>query len=119
MNTKLKFLLALALASVVAMQSAVAAKKEGKPGKEQTVTGEAKCAKCALKESDTCQTVVVIESKKGKSQTVYLDQNDVAKNFHETICKEPKKVTLTGTLKRGEDKKAKATFAATKIEVTK
>lgn len=118
MNTKLKFLLALAIAGVVALQSAVAA-KPGKPAKEQTVTGEAKCAKCTLKETDTCQTAVVIENKKGKSQTVYLEQNDVAKKFHETVCKETKKVSLTGTLKKGEDKKAKATFAATKIELVK
>jgi hypothetical protein len=118
MNTKLKFLLALAIAGVVALQSAVAA-KPGKPGKEQTLTGEAKCAKCALKETDTCQTVVVTENKKGKTQTVYLEQNDVAKKFHENVCKETKKVSLTGTLKKGEDKKAKATFAATKIELVK
>src|SRR5438128_2364760 len=26
--------------------------------KEKTITGEAKCAKCALKEADKCQTVV-------------------------------------------------------------
>jgi Family of unknown function (DUF6370) len=119
MNTKLKFLLALALTSVIALQSAVAAKKEAKPAKEQTITGEAKCAKCALKETDTCQTAVVTENKKGKAHTVYLEQNDVAKKFHETVCKETKKVSVTGTLKKGEDRKAKATFAATKIELVK
>ena len=43
----------------------------------------------------------------------------MAKKFHETVCKETKKVSLTGTLKKGEDKKAKATFAATKIELVK
>jgi hypothetical protein len=118
MNTKLKLLFAMALAGVVAMQSALAA-KEAKPGKERTYAGEAKCAKCALKESDTCQTVVVIENKKGKSQTAYLEQNEVAKKFHETICKEPKKVSVTGVLKKGEGKKAKVVLVASKIEPVK
>jgi hypothetical protein len=118
MNTKLKLLFALALAGVVIVQGALGA-KEPKPGKERAVTGEAKCAKCALKESDTCQTVVVIENKKGKAQTVYLEQNDVAKKFHAEVCKEAKKVSLTGTLKKPEDRKGKPVFVASKIEVIK
>jgi hypothetical protein len=116
MNTKLKLLFALALAGVVIVQGALGA-KERKPGKERTLTGEAKCAKCALHETDTCQTAVVIETKKGKAQTVYLEQNDVAKKFHEQVCKEAKKVSLTGTLKKSEDRKGKPVFVASKIEV--
>jgi hypothetical protein len=82
--------------------------------KEVTITGEAKCAKCALKESDKCQTVIQTEAKNGKSMTYYLADNDVAKNFHETICKEPRKVTATGTIKKAEGKRE---FVATKIDV--
>lgn len=71
---------------------------------DKTITGEAKCAKCSLKESDTCQTVIQVE-KSGKVTTYYLVDNDKAKAFHENICKEPKKVTATGSVKTVDGKK--------------
>ena len=81
--------------------------------KEKTVTGVAKCAKCALKESDTCQNV--IEVKKGnKKTTYYLADNDVSKAFHENICKGPKNVKATFNV-TGE--KGKEVYTAKKIEV--
>ena len=84
-------------------------------GKEKTFTGEAKCAKCLLKESDKCQTALQVD-KKGKTVTYYLADNDVAKAFHENICKEGKKVTVTGALEKVNGKKR---IAATKIELVK
>jgi hypothetical protein len=86
-------------------------------GKEHSVTGEAKCAKCALHQADKCQTVIQAEGKNGKMVTYYLTDNDIAKNFHEEICKEPKKVTAMGTVKKGEGGKMELT--ASKIEVAK
>jgi hypothetical protein len=80
-----------------------------KAAKEKTITGTAKCGKCALKETAECQTV--IESGKKK---IYLENNDVAKNFHENICKDSKKVKATGTVKKGDNGKMEMT--ATKIE---
>ena len=77
-----------------------------------TITGEAKCAKCSLKESDKCQTVIQTE-RKGKKVTYYLVDNEVAKGFHKQVCQEPKKVTATGTVKKVE---GKMEFTATKIE---
>ena len=82
--------------------------------KEKTITGEAKCAKCALKQSDTCQTVIQVQDKKGKTVTYYLMDNDVAKAFHQNVCKEAKKATATGTVKKA-DKKTE--FTASKIEL--
>ncbi len=72
--------------------------------KERKITGEAKCAKCMLKETDKCQTVIQTENKKGKTVTYYLADNDVAKDFHKNICKEAKKVTATGTVKKVDGK---------------
>ncbi len=89
--TALAGLLLLALAT-----PALAAHKS----KEQTITGEAKCAKCMLKESDKCQTVIQAQNKKGKTVTYYLVANDVSKGFHHNVCQEAKKVTATGTLKK-------------------
>ena len=88
---------------------------EGK-AKERTITGEAKCAKCILKESDKCQTVIQVENKNGKVMSYYLVDNDVAKNFHENVCKEAKKVTATGTIKKVD---GKLEFTATKIALAK
>ncbi len=72
--------------------------------KEKTITGEAKCAKCLLHEGDKCQTVIQVENKKGKTVSYYLTENDVSKAFHENVCKEAKKVTATGTVKKVEGK---------------
>jgi hypothetical protein len=84
--------------------------------KEKTITGEAKCAKCMLKETDKCQTVIQVENKKGKSVNYYLADNDVAKAFHENVCKDAKKVTATGTNKKV---KGKNEFTVSKIELVK
>ena len=72
--------------------------------KEKTITGEAKCAKCMLKETDKCQTLIQTENKKGKTITYYLTDNDVSKAFHQNVCKEAKKVTATGTIKKADGK---------------
>jgi hypothetical protein len=85
-------------------------------GKEKTITGEAKCAKCALNEGDKCQTVIQVENKKGKKVTYYVVDNDVSKPFHHNVCKGSKKVKATGTVKK-ED--GKMEFTATKIELVK
>lgn len=87
-----------------------------KAGKEKTISGTAKCAKCALKEADKCQTVIEHTGKNGKTSKVYLENNDVAKDFHSNICKEAegKKVKATGTVKK-ED--GKMVMTATKIDL--
>src|ERR1051326_304454 len=73
-------------------------------GKEVTITGEGKCGKCSLKETEKCQNV--IEAKEhGKTVKYYLTQNATSKEFHDNICKEPKKVTATGTVKEVDGKK--------------
>jgi hypothetical protein len=82
---------------------------------EKTITGEGKCAKCALKETDSCQNVVQV--KEGdKTVTYYFAANDVSKKFHENVCKESKQVKATGTVKEVDGKKE---FTASKIEVVK
>jgi hypothetical protein len=86
-----------------------------KAAKERTITGTAKCGKCALKETDECQTVIERAGKGGKTQKVYVENNDVAKDFHKNICKEAdgKKVKATGTVKKDG---SKMVMTATKIE---
>src|SRR4051794_3559136 len=72
--------------------------------KKVTISGEGKCAKCALKETDSCQNVIQAQED-GKTVNYYLAKNDVSKEFHDNICKESKKVTATGTVKEVDGKK--------------
>ena len=92
-------------------------KKEGKEARERTITGEAKCAKCSLKETDKCQTVIETEGKNGKKgRKIYVADNEVAKDFHSNVCKETKKVKATGTVKNVD---GKSEITLTKIDVVK
>ena len=72
--------------------------------KEVTITGEGKCAKCALHETKKCQNVIQTEEN-GKTVTYYLAQNDTSKDFHDNLCKKSEKVTATGTVSEKDGKK--------------
>src|ERR1041384_3452203 len=105
-----RLLTALAVAGLTTMLSI-----NSRAADEKTFTGEGKCAKCALKESDECQNVVQV--KEGdKTVTYYLVQNDVSKEFHKNVCKGPKKINVTGTVKEVGGKRE---LTPTKIEVAK
>ena len=82
-------------------------------GKKETITGTAKCGKCALHETETCQNVIQTE-KGGKTTTYYLTKNELSDGFHGKVCKESKKVRATGTVKEVGGKKE---FTVSKIEV--
>ncbi len=69
-----------------------------------TVTGEGKCGKCSLKETETCQNVIQTKQD-GKTVTYYLTKNDVSEKFHKNLCKGSKKVTAKGTVKEVNGKK--------------
>ena len=107
--TGLAGLLLLALAT-----PAFAEDKEAK-GKEVTIAGEGKCAKCILKETEKCQNAIET-TEHGKKVTYYLTDNKVSQDFHEDLCKEAKKVTATGTVKEEGGKKI---LTVSKIEVAK
>src|SRR5258705_12345413 len=64
-------------------------------GKDVTIQGEAKCAKCSLHEADKCQTVIQTKED-GKTVTYWVAQNEIAKGFHKEICTDTKKVKATG-----------------------
>jgi hypothetical protein len=81
-----------------------AAEANGKEGKEVTIQGEAKCAKCSLHEADKCQTVIQTKED-GKTVTYWVAQNDVAKTFHKEVCTDSKKVKATGKVETADGKK--------------
>jgi len=79
--------------------------------KEITVSGEGKCAKCALKKSDSCQNVV--EVKKGDKTTLYYLTGDVSKGFHKNLCSGTANVKVTG---EASEKDGKHEIKVTKID---
>src|ERR1051326_4779908 len=92
----------IALASL--LLGALALPVSAAESKNVTLTGEGKCAKCSLKETDKCQNALQVQEN-GKTVTYYLDQNKVSKVFHDTICEAPKKITVTGKVKEENGKK--------------
>jgi hypothetical protein len=94
-------LLVPAMATLLLLATAAPAMAADTPkGKEITIAGEAKCAMCALKETEKCQTVIEAADKTGKTVKYYVADNDVAKQFHSKICKGPQKVNAAGTVKQ-------------------
>lgn len=81
---------------------------------EVTFSGKATCAKCDLKKSKSCETVLQVE-KDGKTTTYYLTGKPAA-DFHKDICAESKSATATGTV---SEKDGKKTLTVTKIEAKK
>jgi RecG-like helicase len=105
----------LAAVAVAALMFAQVYTARAADDKEKTITGEGKCAKCALKETKTCQNVVEVKEG-GKKVTYYLVHNDVSKKFHENICQETKKVKATGKVKKVD---GKLELTPTKIDLVK
>jgi hypothetical protein len=81
---------------------------------EKTISGVGKCAKCDMHKTDTCQNVVEV-TKHGKTVDYYLADNAVSKDFHKNVCKENKKVKVTGVIKKDDDGKMEIT--ASKIDL--
>lgn len=86
-----------------------------------TVTGDGMCAKCALKETKSCQNVI-IENKDGKKTTYYLKHEGVSKKSHSSLgfCMaskdDPVKVKATGTVVEEDGKKVMTAEKLEKVE---
>jgi hypothetical protein len=108
----------LALAVVGILFSGVGLLRADDKGEKITLKGDGMCAKCALKEKDSCQNVVIV-TKDGEKKTYYLVHDKVAKDAHAKLgfCRaskaKPAKVKIIGTCKE-ED--GKLVFTAEKIE---
>ena len=101
----------IATLAALALTTPLVAAEKG----EVTITGEGKCAKCSLKETDKCQNAIQTKVD-GKTVTYYLAKNDISNNFHDNLCKETKQVTATGTVKEVDGKKE---LTVTKLELAK
>ncbi len=67
-----------------------------------TLTGTALCAKCALHESDKCQTVLEVKNADGKVDRYYF----TSKKDHDKFCKgKTENATGPGTVSEKDGKK--------------
>jgi hypothetical protein len=67
-----------------------------------TLTGTAECTKCALHETDKCQTVLEVKNADGKTERYYF----TSKKDHDKFCKgKVENVTVTGTVSEKDGKK--------------
>jgi hypothetical protein len=71
--------------------------------KEVTLSGEGKCAKCALKKSEKCQNVVDV--KEGDKTVTYYLKGDASNKFHKQICGDTKEVEVTGEVSEKDGQK--------------
>jgi hypothetical protein len=88
---------------------------KSRPAREVTLIGEGKCAKCLLKEGDTCQNIIEVERGKVK-RVYYMTMNEVSKAFHDNLSKQAQKITVTGTVKSAA---GKLEITPTKIDLVK
>jgi hypothetical protein len=108
----------LALAAVGVLFTGLGVLRADDKDEKTTIKGDGMCAKCALKEKDSCQNVVIV-TKDGEKKTYYIVHDTVAKKAHQSMgfCRaskdNPAKVKVTGTCKE-ED--GKLVFTAEKIE---
>jgi hypothetical protein len=71
-------------------------------GKDVKLEGTITCAKCDLKDSDKCATVIVVE-KDGKKTTYWFDA-DSSKKYHREVCQASKKGSVEASCKKDGDK---------------
>jgi hypothetical protein len=111
----------LMLAVVGVLFTGVSAFSASNDDKKVTVTGDGMCAKCALKETQSCQNVI-IEEKDGKKTTYYLKHEGVSKDNHQKLgfCRaskdNPTKVKATGTVAEEDGKKVMTAETLEKVE---
>jgi hypothetical protein len=105
MKASVKTLLVLALA--LGFIAAVSAQD-----KEVTLKGKITCAKCDLKKTDKCATVIVV--KEGDKEVVYYLDEKSGKDNHKAICTEAKDGSVTGKV---TEKDGKKTITATKVDI--
>jgi hypothetical protein len=99
--------------AVIVLAAALSAQDKGK---EVTLKGTILCAKCALKETEKCQTAIQV--KEGtKTVTYYFHDKGEGETYHEAICGgDRKEGTVVGKVHEHDGKKM---IAPSKVEYAK
>jgi hypothetical protein len=100
----------LAFATIVLTSAGSAQDK-----KEAVLKGLITCNKCDRGKTAECETVLVVTDDK-KKETVYIFDNDSHAKYHDGVCSNPKKGTVTGVVKTVDEKKV---ISVKKLEYAK
>ena len=85
---------------------AVALTAQARPEKdEKTLKGSVTCAKCDLKATTKCATVIVVKEK--DKDVVYYFDTPGHKKHHGAVCTEAKNGSVTGVVSEDEKEKRK------------
>ena len=96
---------ALTALFISAVAAFPAAGVQASNSKEVTLKGTIMCARCALKETKKCQTVIRVREG-GKDVTYYLDDKGNKEEHHEEVCGGAKKEgSVTGVVSEKDGKK--------------
>jgi hypothetical protein len=83
---------------------------------DQKLEGEAKCAKCHLKTTTSCQAVIVVKDKDGKETVYYSAKDEKGEALHDEICDDAKPAVVEGAVSEKDGKKI---VKITKFEIKK
>ena len=72
---------------------------------EANLTGVGACAKCVLSLTSKCQNAITVTGKDGKKEVILMEHNGVARDFHDAICQNEVRITVTGTVAEQNGKK--------------
>jgi hypothetical protein len=96
--------LALSILGTLAALAALSTRLEAQE-KEVTLKGTILCAKCALKETKTCTTAIVVKDGE-KKITYYFKDKGTQEGYHEEVCGgDRKEGSVTGTVLEKDGKK--------------
>jgi hypothetical protein len=102
---KTTWIVTAALAVACALPAGLRAEEKKEEKKEVTLKGTLLCAKCALKETKTCQTAIQVKEGE-KLVTYYLLDEGAKEEYHENVCGgERREGSVTGVVSEKDGKK--------------
>ena len=110
----MKILFSLVLGLGVLLVGVVCLSADDKVQETVTLQGTVTCAKCDLKQSDKCATVIKV-TKNGKDTVYYFDKAG-NKKYHGDICTSPTKGEVTGIV---SEKGGKHTIKVSEVKLDK
>jgi len=102
MKAALSMALGLAVLFALVLGAQADDKKESK---EKVLKGTVTCAKCDLKIDGQAKCHTVVQVKEDDKDVIYWFDVDGSKKFHNPICKEAKKGSVTGVVSEKDGKK--------------
>jgi hypothetical protein len=113
-GSQMKAAWSILLGLAVVLTFVVGVRADDDKKEEKTLKGTITCAKCDLKETDKCNTVIKV--KDGDKDVVYYFDGKTKGKNHKDICQGAKQGSVTGTV---SEKDGKHYIVVSKVEFDK